>query len=83
MFEFYTLSWFHLYVAAGPAPPPTVLAFSVLARSRRNVAPLLAVMALLLAPAPLVRQIVLAGSIPGLHGHPTRCDCRDALDFPR
>ena len=61
MFEFYTLSWFHLYVAAGSAA--TVLAFSVLARSRRNVA-LLAGMALLLV-LPLVRQIALAGAFLG------------------
>lgn len=61
MFEFYTLSWFHLYVAAGSAA--TVLALSVLARSRRNVA-LLAGMALLLV-LPLARQIALAGAFLG------------------
>ena len=61
MFEFYTLSWFHLYVAAGSAA--TVLAFSVLARSRRNVA-LLAVHGAALV-LPLAQQIVLAGAFLG------------------
>lgn len=61
MFEFYTLSWFHLYVAAGSAA--TVVALAALPRSGRNVA-LLAGMALVLI-LPLVRQIALAGAFLG------------------
>ena len=53
LFEFYTLSWFHLYVAAGSAA--AALALACFARSKRNIA-LLAVLAFVLL-LPLRSQI--------------------------
>ncbi len=57
-FEFYYLSWFHLYVAIGTAV--TALALTILARTRRNIA-ILAVIAVVLL-LPLLQQIVVARS---------------------
>jgi hypothetical protein len=57
-FEFYTLSWFQLYVAVGTVV--IALALASLARTRRNIA-ILSVVALLLL-LPLARQIIVARS---------------------
>lgn len=57
-FEFYTLSWFHLYVAAGTAVTAAVLAY--FARSARS-AVILVVMAVVLI-TPLGRQVLLGQS---------------------
>jgi hypothetical protein len=56
LFEFYTLSWFHLYIAAGTAIAS--LALAAFAKNARNVT-LLAVLAGVLL-FPLARQIVMA-----------------------
>ena len=66
-FEFYTLSWFHLYVAAGTAA--AALAFAALANTRRNLLLVGAIGAALLIP--LVGQIAaartfVAGTLEGL-----------------
>lgn len=55
-FEFYTLSWFHLYVAAGSAVVSVALAG--LAKSKRSIA-ILAITALLLL-IPLAHQTLIA-----------------------
>lgn len=57
-FEFYTLSWFHLYVAAGSAAAS--LALAALPRSNRHLA-LLGLMAAVLL-IPLAQQIVTASA---------------------
>jgi hypothetical protein len=57
-FEFYTLSWFHLYVACGTAISVLLLAW--LKMTGRNLALLLVAAVALLAP--LGRQVVLAQS---------------------
>jgi hypothetical protein len=57
-FEFYYLSWFHLYVAFGAAV--TALALTSLARTRRNVAILVVIALVLLAP--LLQQFIVARS---------------------
>lgn len=56
-FEFYTLSWFHLYVAVGSVAASIALA--ALPRTNRNLA-ILALVALLLL-IPLAHQFVAAG----------------------
>jgi hypothetical protein len=61
LFEFYTLSWFHLYVAAGSAA--VAVALSALARNKRNVALLTCAAIVLLLP--LARQIVTARAFLG------------------
>lgn len=61
LFEFYTLSWFHLYVAAGTGV--TALALAHFAANKRNVA-LLAALALVLL-LPLARQILVARAFLG------------------
>jgi hypothetical protein len=61
LFEYYTLSWFHLYVAAGSAG--VVVALSVLAPTRRNLAILAGAAVVLLLP--LARQIVMARAFLG------------------
>jgi hypothetical protein len=60
LFEFYTLSWYHLYVATGTAL--AALALSHLATSKRNFA-VLVCMALLLLP--LARQFLIARAFLG------------------
>jgi len=57
-FEFYTLSWFHLYVAAGTAI--AALLFATLTRTGRNGA-LIAVIGVALL-APLVNEMRIAGA---------------------
>jgi hypothetical protein len=61
LFEFYTLSWFHLYVAACTAAVAIILA--CLAPSARNIA-LLAAIALVLV-LPLGQQILVARAFLG------------------
>lgn len=56
LFEFYTLSWFHLYIAAGTAV--VALALAGLAKSPRNITLLVALAGILLLP--LVHQIIMA-----------------------
>ena len=68
LFEFYTLSWFHLYVAAGSAV--AALALSYLAPSTRSFAVLTGVSLVLLLP--LARQFLIAGAFLG--GTITRLD---------
>ena len=68
LFEYYTLSWFHLYVAAGCAG--AALALAGFARSPRSIA-LLAVVGLA-ALLPLARQIVMARAF--LAGTSTRLE---------
>lgn len=68
LFEFYTLSCFHLYVAAGSAV--AALAMAALPRSPRNIGLLAGIAIVLLVP--LVRQIVIADSF--LRGTITRLD---------
>lgn len=68
LFEFYTLSWFHLYVAAGSAVAALALAY--LTPSKRNFA-VLAGMALVLL-LPLARQVLIARAFLG--GTITRLD---------
>ena len=58
LFEYYTLSWFHLYVAAGSAV--VALALAALPKTPRNLA-LLASMAVMLL-IPLAGQIAFAGT---------------------
>ena len=67
-FDFYTLSWFHLYVASGTSI--AVVLFAALSRTPRNVSLLVLVAVALLLP--LVAQIVLAQSF--LAGSITRLD---------
>jgi hypothetical protein len=67
-FEFYTLSWFHLYIAASTAI--VAFLFAYLPRNWRSVSVLVLVAAVLLVP--LGRQIVLAQSF--LAGTVTRLD---------
>jgi hypothetical protein len=61
LFEYYTLSWFHLYIAAGSAT--VVVALAGFARNRRNVALLAGAAIVLLLP--LVQQIVMARAFLG------------------
>jgi hypothetical protein len=66
-FEFYTLSWFHLYVAAGTAA--ATVAFAALANTRRNLVLAGAIGTALLVP--LVGQLAaartfVAGTLEGL-----------------
>lgn len=61
LFEYYTLSWFHLYVAGGTAV--TSIALAALARSNRNLALLAGMAAIMLFP--LARQIVAARAFLG------------------
>jgi asparagine N-glycosylation enzyme membrane subunit Stt3 len=56
LFEFYTLSWFHLYIAAGTAAAS--LALAAFAKNARNVGLLIGLACLLLFP--LARQIIMA-----------------------
>jgi hypothetical protein len=67
-FEFYTLSWFHLYVAAGTAVAS--VAFAAFATTRRTVAAMLVTGAVLLVP--LIGQVTaartfVAGTLEGLN----------------
>lgn len=55
-FEYYTLSWFHLYVAFGTAA--VTLLLSYLARTKRNIGLLVLAAAVLLAP--LIQQVLMA-----------------------
>lgn len=57
IFEFYTLSWFHLYVAAGSAAAALALAY--LPKSNRNLG-ILALIAIVLL-LPLAQQIIGGG----------------------
>ncbi|MET0535443.1 MAG: hypothetical protein ABW171_14595, partial [Steroidobacter sp.] len=57
-FEFYTLSWFHLYVVVGTAL--TALLLTWLKPTRRNIVAMIALAAVLLFP--LVNQILIAQS---------------------
>jgi hypothetical protein len=68
LFEFYTLSWFHVYVAVGSAA--VVVALSALAPTKRNMA--LVAGAGVLALLPLARQVAVAGSF--LEGTIARLD---------
>lgn len=68
LFQFYSLSWFHLYVAAGTVA--FTLLLSRLPRTTRSCLVLAAVGALLLVP--LVKQILLAHSF--LEGNIARLD---------
>lgn len=61
LFEYYTLSWFHLYVAAGSAI--VVVALAGFARNKRNVALLIAAAVVLLLP--LAHQVIMAGAFLG------------------
>jgi hypothetical protein len=61
LFEYYSLSWFHLYIAAGTAAVTAALAG--FARSKRNVALLVAGAIVLLLP--LAHQIVMARAFLG------------------
>jgi hypothetical protein len=61
LFEFYTLSWFHLYVAGGSAI--AALALAHLEPSRRNFAVLAAIALVLLVP--LAHQILIARAFLG------------------
>lgn len=66
-FEFYTLSWFHLYVAAGTTTVAVLL--SILQKKLRNLLILAVAALLLLAPLgqqALVAQSFLAGTIARL-----------------
>jgi hypothetical protein len=67
-FEFYTLSWFHLYVAAGTAIAAVAMAY--LPKSNRNLGILALVAVVLLLP--LAHQIVRAGVF--LTGKSTRLE---------
>lgn len=71
LFEFYTLSWFHLYIAVGTAV--TALALTSFARSNRNIAILAALAILLLLP--LLQQVIVARSF--LSGTILRLDAID------
>jgi hypothetical protein len=61
LFQYYTLSWFHVYVAAGSAG--LVVALSVLGPTRRNMALLAGAAVVLLLP--LAQQIVMARAFLG------------------
>ena len=61
LFEYYTLSWFHLYVASGTAGVSLALAF--FRTSKRSIA-LLTIAALVLL-FPLTHQVMLAGGFLG------------------
>lgn len=61
LFEYYTLSWFHLYIAAGSGI--VVVALAGLARNKRNVALLVGAAIVLLLP--LAHQIVMARAFLG------------------
>ena len=76
LFEFYTLSWFHLYVAAGSAV--TALAFAHLSPSKRNFAVLAGVALVLLLP--LARQMLIARAF--LSGTISRLDTIDEMRSP-
>jgi hypothetical protein len=75
-FEFYTLSWFHLYVAAGSAAAS--LALAALPKSNRNLAVLGLMAAVLLIP--LAQQIVTAGAF--LAGTITRLETISEMRSP-
>jgi hypothetical protein len=61
LFEYYTLSWFHLYVAVGSAI--AVVALAALPKQPRNIALLAGIAVVLLIP--LTRQILMAGMFIG------------------
>lgn len=61
LFEYYTLSWFHLYIAAGTAA--VALALAGFARNKRNVALLIGAGIVLLLP--LATQIIMARAFLG------------------
>lgn len=61
LFEFYTLSWFHLYVAAGSAV--VALALAALPKTPRNIGLLAGLAVVLLVP--LAHQIFVAGTFLG------------------
>lgn len=61
LFEFYTLSWYHLYIAAGSAA--VVIALAGLARNPRNIALLVGAGIVLLLP--LAHQMVTAHAFLG------------------
>lgn len=61
LFEYYTLSWFHLYVAFGSAV--VVIALAAFARNKRNVALLVGVAVVLLLP--MAHQILIARAFLG------------------
>jgi hypothetical protein len=75
-FEFYTLSWFHLYVAACSAA--TALALAAMPKSRKAMGILGAVAAVLLAP--LAHQIVTGGEF--LAGTTLRLDAINEMRSP-
>ncbi len=60
LFEFYRLSWFHLYIAAGSASVAVALA-----GSRGTSATLLAGGAAIVLLLPLAQQIVIGARVPG------------------
>jgi hypothetical protein len=61
LFEYYTLSWFHLYIAAGSAA--VVVALAGFARNKRNIALLIGGAIVLLLP--LAQQILMARAFLG------------------
>jgi hypothetical protein len=61
LFEYYTLSWFHLYIAFGSAA--VVVALAGFARNKRNVALLIGGAVVLLLP--LAHQILMARAFLG------------------
>jgi hypothetical protein len=73
LFQFYTLSWFHLYVAAGSAVAALALAY--LTPSKRSYAVLAAVAVVLLLP--LARQFMIARAFLG--GTIARLDSIDEM----